>query len=162
MNKGAQFSVLAEYNTREEAIAREIELRPTENIGWNIREGGGDPPRMTRERANQPDFRKAVSEGQKERWEKRREQGWKHEVHKCQFCSVEVGATMIKRHERTCKSNPDVYNRLYECEESNCNERVTGRGNYDKSTGKRIPARFCSAKCSAKNRWSSAQQKIPS
>lgn len=140
MKKGAVFSVLAEYNTREEAIAREIELRPTENIGWNIREGGGDPPRMTRELADSPEFRKAVSEGQKARWEQKRAQGWKHKTHECQFCSVEVGATMIKKHERTCYSNPDVYNRLPECEKDGCTNKVTTRPDRN---------RFCSKKCSA-------------
>ena len=33
--------------TREECLAKEIELRPTSNIGWNIVPGGGSAPDCT-------------------------------------------------------------------------------------------------------------------
>lgn len=33
--------------SKEECVAKEIELRPTKEIGWNILEGGGLPPNHT-------------------------------------------------------------------------------------------------------------------
>ena len=143
MKKGACFSVLHQYNNRNDVVKKEIEYRPTENIGWNIREGGGDPPRMTPELANRPDRRRAVSEGKKKQWSKWKEQGFKHRTMPCQHCQKEIGATMHKRHENSCLSNPEVYNRLPECAYSMCNNKVINRPDRQ---------RYCSKECSAKDR----------
>ena len=42
--KGATMEILREFNTREEALTEEIKYRPERSIGWNIMEGGGNPP----------------------------------------------------------------------------------------------------------------------
>jgi group I intron endonuclease len=38
--------VLYEYDTEDEALQKEEELRPKEFIGWNLAPGGGKPPRI--------------------------------------------------------------------------------------------------------------------
>jgi len=144
MRKGAVFSVLEQYNTREEAISREIELRPSENIGWNIREGGGDPPPMTKELGACPEFRKAVSEGRKKEWTKRKAEGFAHKKITCKHCDKDIGSTMHAKHEKTCLFNPDVYNRLPECENRDCSNKVTKRPDR---------TRFCSHGCARKTRY---------
>lgn len=45
------FGIIHEYDSIEEALLREIELRPCENIGWNMCAGGGYPARVTKQTA---------------------------------------------------------------------------------------------------------------
>ncbi len=44
IQNGASQSILYEFATKEEAYAKEIELRPTDHIGWNIIAGGDSEP----------------------------------------------------------------------------------------------------------------------
>ena len=42
--KGATMEILKEFSTREEALSEEFKYRPERSIGWNLMEGGGNPP----------------------------------------------------------------------------------------------------------------------
>ena len=125
LNKGAVFEVLEEHSTVESVLAREVELRPLPDIGWNIAAGGSIPPPFTAEKGQDPEFRRKVKEGQNRRWEELRAAGWTgHKKIECQHCGTMIGSTMHKRHERTCKSNPDAYNRMNECKLDGCTNKV--------------------------------------
>ncbi len=41
---GATMTILSEYTVRDDALTEERRMRPEETIGWNLVEGGGDPP----------------------------------------------------------------------------------------------------------------------
>jgi hypothetical protein len=45
------YEVMESFNSLEECKERERDLRPEENIGWNMAIGGGMPPRVTKETA---------------------------------------------------------------------------------------------------------------
>ena len=44
IENGAEFEILHECDSIEEALALEEKYRPEENIGWNLAKGGGLPP----------------------------------------------------------------------------------------------------------------------
>ena len=44
LSKGAQQEVLFTYDIKEDAYAKEVEMRPTAKIGWNIIPGGDSTP----------------------------------------------------------------------------------------------------------------------
>ena len=44
INKGATMVILKEFRSRKQALKEEIKYRPHRGIGWNIMEGGGNPP----------------------------------------------------------------------------------------------------------------------
>ena len=77
--KGAILEVVEEYNDYESALARESELRPDPQIGWNIAAGGGMPP---------------ITSGPDKRID-------------CQYCGEDFGRRAHPKHERHCCLNPD-------------------------------------------------------
>ena len=46
INKGATMEILKEFRSRKQALKEEIKYRPERGIGWNLVEGGGNPPRL--------------------------------------------------------------------------------------------------------------------
>ena len=44
INKGATMEILKEFRSRKQALKEEVKYRPDRGIGWNIMEGGGNPP----------------------------------------------------------------------------------------------------------------------
>ena len=42
---GATMTILSEYTVRDDALTEERRMRPEKTIGWNLVEGGGDPPK---------------------------------------------------------------------------------------------------------------------
>jgi predicted GIY-YIG superfamily endonuclease len=49
--KDVEYDIVETFSTSDECLSKEVELRPVENVGWNMAKGGGMPPRVTKEAA---------------------------------------------------------------------------------------------------------------
>ena len=168
MQKGAVFMPIEQYSTRDSALEREIELRPTDNIGWNITAGGNAPPLMTDARGKDPAFRKAVTEGVNRAWanpskarlEKFASKEFSDrmkEVSKeinakflqCQYCSQEIVERYLANHEERCFMHPS---NIRICKIEGCDNIVntlrTGTGRRPVYTAARPEKKCCSRQCS--------------
>jgi len=83
-----KFSILAVFNTLEEALWQEFTLRPFDRMGWNLVQGGGMPPKHPRGEEH-PCFGKVTpEETRKKQSEARKGRFGGHEHPRCKPINV--------------------------------------------------------------------------